>query len=411
MTLPVVISHISPASMANRIGGLPLIVRHLKELHKLGVKSVYLDGCISAVSLTQCLPPDVTLHFLPSDPLQRIQQIHQLAEASEALLFLRGDWLIDPRLLAVLLATAGPLWLPSPAIADPQSQATMIAARLSPKLAQQWAQADETWWPNAPVLKTDALDPYLPSHRGNKPFYMQAITAPQDSVAATWTLIQAAQKHTLDLPAQWLHPWFENRFVLWLCNTSITPNHVTLFTAVLGACVALLFLNGVLKWGVILAYLVAILDGVDGKLARTKLQTSRLGEIEHVIDFFVEQSWYFCLTLYFVSQTDQAMLAWVGGMFMLSDMFDKLLYMWSHTAFSKQLDELGAFERRFRLVGGRRNIYLWFFILGFWFDHPVTIFFATSLWALCTVLVHSVCFLHHLRFRHLREVTLEQATS
>jgi phosphatidylglycerophosphate synthase len=412
MTLPAVISQTYPASVANRIGGLPLMVRHLRELHKLGVKTVYIDGSTNDVpSLTKYLPPDLTLHPLPSDPSQRIQQLRQLAEASEAILFLRGDWLIDPRLLAALLTASSPLWLPSPATTEPQSQIMMIAARLSPKLTQQWMQADATWLPNAPALKVDALDTYLPSHRGNKPFYMQAITTPEDGVAATWTLIRAAQKHTLDLPAQLLHPVLENRLVLWLCNTRISPNHVTLLTAVLGACVALLFLNGVLRWGVVLAYLVAILDGVDGKLARTKLQTSRLGGIEHVFDFFVEQSWYFCLTLYVVNHTGQAMFGWVGGMLMASDMCDKLLYMWSHTVFGKQLDELGPFERRFRLIGGRRNVYLWFFILGFWFDSPLTAFFGASLWALSTVLVHSVRFLHHLRHRHLSEVTFEQATS
>jgi phosphatidylglycerophosphate synthase len=215
----------------------------------------------------------------------------------------------------------------------------------------------------------------------------------------------------LDLPAQLLHPFFENRLVRWLCNTPITPNHVTLFTALLGFYIALLFFNGVLGWGVLLAYLIAILDGVDGKLARTTLQTSRLGEVEHVFDFFVEQSWYLCLTLYFVSHTGQAVMGWIGGMLMASDMFDKLLYMWGHTAFGKQLDELGSFERRFRLIGGRRNVYLWIFMVGFWSAHAAPAFIAASLWSLCTALVHSARFLHHLRHRDPRGVPLGQMSS
>jgi hypothetical protein len=158
MTLPAVISQTYPTSVANRIGGLPLMVRHLRELHKLGVKTVYIDGSTNDVpSLTKYLPPDLTLHPLPSDPSQRIQQLRQLAEASEAILFLRGDWLSDPRLLAALLTASSPLWLPSPATTEPQSQIMMIAARLSPKLTQQWMQADATWLPNAPALKVDAL--------------------------------------------------------------------------------------------------------------------------------------------------------------------------------------------------------------------------------------------------------------
>lgn len=402
------ISQISPSPLADRAGGLPLIVRHLKELYKLGVRTFYIDASANDTqSLRDDLPHDATLHILSGDSSKRAQQLRQLAETSEAILFLRGDWLIDPRLFARLMDAANPLWLPSPA----PSKVIMIAARLSPVLMQQWIQADTAWLPDAPTLNVEALDTYLPSHQGDKPFYLQAVTTPEESVAATQTLIQASQKHTLDLPAQLLHPFFENRLVFRLCNTPITPNHVTLFTAFLGAGIALLFLNGVLGWGILLAYVVAILDGVDGKLARTKLQTSRLGEVEHVIDFFVEQSWYFCLTLYFVNHTGPPIIGWIGGMLMASDLFDKLLYMWGHNTFGKQLDELGPFERRFRLIGGRRNVYLWFFMLGFWSGNPTPVFIAASLWSLCTALIHSARFLHHLRHRDPRRVTLGQASS
>ena len=197
------------------------------------------------------------------------------------------------------------------------------------------------------------------------------MTTPADAADATWTVVEAAQKRALDLPALLLHPMFENPLVLWLCNTSITPNHVTLFTAFLGALIAALFLNGWLRLGILLAYGVAILDGVDGKLARTTLRTSRLGEVEHVLDFFVEHAWYLTLTLFFVSQTGDSSVWWMGGGLMAGDLLDKLLYMTGHLTLGKQLDELGPFDRQFRLIAGRRNIYLWMFILGFWGGLPL----------------------------------------
>ncbi len=423
MTLPAVISPCCSTSIDDRVGGLPLVLRHLKELYMLGVKTFYVDRSTSATpSLTHPLPRDITLHQLSSNPAQRAQQLGQLAEGSEAVLYLRGDWLIDPRLLAELITADNPVGLTSLPSSMPSAHPLVIAARLSPTLLRQWAQADPMWSPNIPTLNVGALDTYLPSHRGHKPFYRQVVTTPEEHVAATHTLIQAAQKQTLDLPAQWLHPFFENRLVFWLCNTPITPNHVTLFTAFLGAYVALLFFHGALGWGVLLAYLVAILDGVDGKLARTKLQTSRLGEVEHVIDFFVEQSWYVCLTLYFVNHAEpiplgltgsgqHTLLGWIGALLMASDVLDKLLYMWGHTAFGKHLDELGSFERRFRLIGGRRNVYLWLFILGFGSGNAALAFMVASLWALCTVLIHGVRFVHHLRHRDPNRVSLGPASS
>jgi hypothetical protein len=83
--------------------------------------------------------------------------------------------------------------------------------------------------------------------------------------------------------------------------------------------------------------------------------------------------------------------------------------MWGHTAFGKHLDELSPFDRRFRLIGGRRNVYLWFFILGFWSGNPVPVFIAASLWALFTALVHSGRFLHHIRHRAPRGIRLGQS--
>ena len=243
------------------------------------------------------------------------------------------------------------------------------------------------------------LDDYSPSHRGPVPFYVHAVTTPDEVEVATRTLIRAAQKCALDLPALLLDPLFENRLVFWLCNTRITPNQVTAFTGVLGACVAFLFLHGWLRLGITLAYAVEVLDGVDGKLARTKLQTSRLGELEHVLDFFMEHAWYLTLTFFFVSRTHDWQWWWVGGGLMVSDLLDNLLYYAGHVCFGKQLDELGPFDRSFRLIAGRRNIYAWMFFFGFWAGLPVQIFVVTLVWSLITIGVHGVRLVYHARQR------------
>ncbi len=70
--------------------------------------------------------------------------------------------------------------------------------------------------------------------------------------------------------------------------------------------------NGYFRLGSLLAYAVEVLDGVDGKLARTRLQFSRLGEMEHVFDFFMEQAWYLCITLSLYAGTGNQKLLWVG---------------------------------------------------------------------------------------------------
>ncbi len=250
---------------------------------------------------------------------------------------------------------------------------------------------------NTPELVPDSVDDYSPSHRGRIPFYLRQITSPESAQAATRALIRHAQKKVLDVPALILDPIFENRLVRWLCPTRITPNQITLFTAGLGLFIGFLFFHGFFRLGSLLAYVVEVLDGVDGKLARTRLQFSRLGEMEHIFDFFMEQTWYLCITLALYAGTGGQILLWVGIGLMACDLMDSLCYYVIHVRIGRELDELSEFDRAFRLIGGRRNIYMWLFLIGSWAGFPAHAFVAAFVWATITVGVHGCRVIYHLR--------------
>ena len=48
-----------------------------------------------------------------------------------------------------------------------------------------------------------------------------------------------------------------------------------------------------------LALIVGVLDGIDGKLARLKAQTTKAGKREHDLDYLVETSWWAALAYHF----------------------------------------------------------------------------------------------------------------
>ncbi len=326
MTIPAVILFPDAPAAHLSVGGLSLGTRHIKELHKCGVRVFYLYGVTAIPTAMQRsrLPDDVVLHVVPRDGDHLPQHLQRLLHSADDVLLVRGDCLIDPRLLAELLTCTRPHWLQAP---DAPIQALPAAARLSPAQRDTWATAGlAQWLQHSPQLRQETLDDYSPAHRGPVPFYVQVITTAADARAATRTLIRAAQKCALDLPALLLDPVFENRLVFWLCDRRITPNQVTLFTTLLGALIAALFLYGWLRLGIVLAYAVEVLDGVDGKLARTKLQTSRLGEFEHVLDFFIEHAWYVTITIFLVTSTHAPQLWWVGGGLMVSDLIAIVLH-------------------------------------------------------------------------------------
>ncbi len=75
-----------------------------------------------------------------------------------------------------------------------------------------------------------------------------------------------------------------------------------------GLSVTLLYASGYLWAGAIVALAVGVFDGVDGKVARLKVQTTRIGKGEHVLDYCIEMSWWAALGYHFhvTSQVDYA---------------------------------------------------------------------------------------------------------
>jgi hypothetical protein len=52
------------------------------------------------------------------------------------------------------------------------------------------------------------------------------------------------------------------------------------------------------------------------------------------------------------------------------------------------IDELGPFERFVRLVGGRRNIYVWILTIGFLFGAPAKAFIFMAWLQVATAILH-----------------------
>ncbi len=190
--------------------------------------------------------------------------------------------------------------------------------------------------------------------------------------AATRQLIAAAQKGCLDWPARFLHPWPENMLVGLLAPTRITPNQVTLFTGIIGIAAAVAFASGWLWTGLIIALITGPLDGVDGKLARTRVEFSKWGDLEHLVDKVLEYGWYLCIAWHF-SGVRETGLSWaVAALIILPAIAEAVQGEFFRRLTGIQLDDAGDTERRIRLFAGRRNTFLWTWaamaIFGLWFE-------------------------------------------
>ena len=167
-----------------------------------------------------------------------------------------------------------------------------------------------------------------------------------------------------------VHGPIENFLISHLCRTAITPNQLTVITNIVAWAATFLFATGHLGWGTILALAVGVLDGLDGKQARVKIETSKVGKLEHWFDAFFENSWWIAIAYHF--QTSGRLPgAFVYLVLLMGAEAVAALAKWSVIrSCGRTLDEFGEFNRLVRLIGGRRNIYIWIFALGILFGIP-----------------------------------------
>jgi phosphatidylglycerophosphate synthase len=200
-------------------------------------------------------------------------------------------------------------------------------------------------------------------------------------------LRDATQKGVLDFPAL-VHAPIEKWLVSHLCRTPITPNQITLGTAVLGLGVTLLYACGYLWAGALLALVIGVLDGVDGKLARLKAQTTKLGKKEHDLDYFVETSWWMALAYHFQA-TGQIRYAYVIFFaFFAFHRLERMAIQAVQRRIGRNLDDFTPFDRLVRLVAGRRNIYTWLFAFFLLIGAPATGFIWICFWGVASAIIH-----------------------
>ena len=207
------------------------------------------------------------------------------------------------------------------------------------------------------------VDSYSPERRRKVPLIWER---PADAAAARQVagqLLAAAQKGCLDWPARFIHPPVENAFVRLLLPTPITPNMISVLAFLLGLHAAWSFATGALWTGLLLALIVGPIDGIDGKLARTRVEFSRWGDLEHVADKVVEYLWFAALAMAIGTGWAWALAALI----VVTALAEALQGEFYRRLTGAQLDDAGAFERAYRLVSGRRNTFFWCLLPFAWF--------------------------------------------
>jgi phosphatidylglycerophosphate synthase len=148
-----------------------------------------------------------------------------------------------------------------------------------------------------------------------------------------------------------------------------------------------LFATGYLISGIVIALIVGILDGLDGKQARIKVETTEVGRLEHQLDSLFAFVWPAALAYYFhVSGQLPGAFRYLGVLF-LGEALDGIGQAGVRLASAKQMQAPSAFSRAVRLIGGRRNIYIWVLLVGVLLDTPAKAFIVIVWWEVLTAAI------------------------
>ena len=223
-----------------------------------------------------------------------------------------------------------------------------------------WAELSAS----AELVNLASTPTYAPDRRRHVPLMWERPADAAGGKSAANKLLAAAQKGCLDWPARFIHPPIENAAVRLLWSTPITPNMISIVAFLLGLYAAWSFATGALWTGLILALIVGPIDGIDGKLARSRMEFSRWGDLEHVGDKIVEYAWIAGLAAAIGTGAAWALAALIVCM-ALAEALQGEFYRRMTGA---QLDDAGRFERSFRLISGRRNTFFWSLLPFAWFN-------------------------------------------
>ena len=375
------------------LGGMTLLERNLRLLSNVGVERVLILHPPGDQIPPLVVPRDLKLEVVRSpleiataDPLTILPVLRE--ELEKPFFLLDANLLVDPRVLDTMAKQTPPCFMvQGNGVYPPPWRVGVLSPRHLSLGNEVLRKARRVSLLTVPV--------YDPELQGEVAPYCEKMHSEGDLHRGWRLLIDRVSKRPADIVEKYIDPPIENWIVRALCDTAVTPNHVTLLAIAFALAGASLFYQGLFFFAIFFAWVAIILDGVDGKLARVKLMTSPVGKLEQVAGFFYENAWYLALAAHF-ARTGYAN-AWTIGLAVTAcDICDNVLGALFTRSTGKTLDEMATFDQRFRLIGGRRSMYLLILLAGIAVGTPFVAFQVVLGWAAVTVAIHAGRAIFHL---------------
>jgi phosphatidylglycerophosphate synthase len=202
-------------------------------------------------------------------------------------------------------------------------------------------------------------------------------------------ILDSAQNGTLDLPA-YFHAPIETGIISLLCKTRITPNQITIAGFIIGCTATAAFALGSVGLGILAALIFGIVDGLDGKQSRVKIETTERGKWEHHLDYLIENSWWAIIAFHLWRSGEFPNAFYFLALLVASHLLDEFAKRRAKMATGRLLDDVTPFDRAFRLIAARRNVYVWILACGFLLGAFPQTYAIICGWAAISAAIHLV---------------------
>jgi phosphatidylglycerophosphate synthase len=400
--LPILIA--DPPEALIELCGVNLLERLLRILQRLGFRSAIVFSTtpeiIGAELAKRSWARDEIIVHVVSGAIGPLTPRHVLEQSpSERFLIVPANTYCDARLLAALCAKQSPAALVD---SDPPEFAqSLIRNPCGPALVTRdflFALSPAPFFEelkkkidNREIDIVDAAeeDDYIVNMRRRvRPLCFSAPPEQSRRVAERF-ILDSAQNGTLDLPA-YIHGPIETAIISLLCKTRITPNQITIGGFVIGCSATAAFALGRVGLGIVAALIFGIVDGLDGKQSRVKIETTERGKWEHHLDYFIENSWWAAIAFALWRSGQFPNVFYFFALLVGSRLLHEFAKRRAKMAKGRLLDDVAPFDRGFRLIAARRNVYVWILACGFLLDALPQSYAVICGWAAFSAAVHLV---------------------
>ncbi len=376
--LPILIADAPEALI--ELCGVNLLERLLRILQRLGFRDAIVFSRTPEIVGAELAKrswarEQITGHLAPLANGPLTPELISEQSSSERFLVVPGNIYCDARLLAALcakdfpavLVDSNPPEFARSLIRNPCGPALVTREflfALSPAAPFFAELKDKIKTRNMDTVDAAAEDDYIVTMRRRvRPVCFPALFE-QNRRLAERIILDSAQKGTLDLPA-YIHAPIETGLVSLLCKTPITPNQITIAGFIIGCGATAAFALGHMGLGILAALIFGIVDGLDGKQSRVKIEMTERGKWEHHLDYLIENSWWLAIAFVLWRSGQFPNVFYFFALLIGSHLLDEFAKRRAKMVKGRLLDDITPFDRAFRLIAARRNVYVWILACGF----------------------------------------------